>query len=101
MPFAPHHKLIRHWAESDAVVCFGAAPEEAIAALENKYGLRLPLEFRAYLLEASPEDDQVDHKCTEWWSLRRIKNIPDEYEDALTNAEIARTPPAISSLLTI
>lgn len=90
MTFTPHHKLIRHWADSNAGIRFGATSEEGISALEGRYGVRLPLEFRSYLLEASPEDDQVDHNRTERWSLRRIKNIPDEYEHTPTNAEVAR-----------
>lgn len=65
-------------------------PEATIAALEAKYDIQLPSQFRKYLLEACPEDDQVDQNCTEWWSLSRIKIIPDEYEHEVTNDQLAK-----------
>lgn len=87
---APHQKLVQYWADTESDVRVNATPEADIAALEAKYGVQLPPEFKAYLLEACPRADQVDQNCTEWWSLERIKSIPAEYEHALTNEEIAR-----------
>jgi hypothetical protein len=90
MTTSPHKQLARYWRDSGADIRLGSLNLEAVAALEAKYDVTLPAEFRAYLLECAPEDDQVDQNCTEWWSLRRIKNIPDEYEHALTNTEIEK-----------
>jgi hypothetical protein len=90
LPTAAHQKLLRCWSDNKADILLQPAAEEAVGAVETKYGIQLPPAFRAYLLEACPADDQLDHNCTEWWSLRRIKNIPDEYEHELTNADIAK-----------
>jgi SMI1 / KNR4 family (SUKH-1) len=89
MPTAPHQKLVRYWQDTGAEMRTTAVDEATIANLERKYGIQMPSEFRAYLLNTSPLDNEVDKNFTEWWSLNRIKNIPDEYEHELTDPEIA------------
>lgn len=90
MSSIPHHKLIRYWEETNLNIAFGPSSEDSVAALEKRYGIAFPEDFRAYLLEVSLEDDQLDEHCTEWWSLQRIKNIPDEYEYPIENPEITQ-----------
>jgi hypothetical protein len=90
MSSSAHQTLIRYWADTHSDVEFGPSDEEDVAALEARYGVRLPVEFRTYLLYACPKDGAIDRNNTKWWSLPEIKNIPDESPDELTNAEIAR-----------
>lgn len=90
MTLDAHQKLIRYWTDTRADINFGPSSEDAVASIEAKYGVELPAEFRTYLREASPTDDQVDDNVTQWWSLRRIKNIPDEYDHEVRNVEIAQ-----------
>jgi hypothetical protein len=46
--------------------------------LEQRYGLRLPDDFRAYLTSAAPETDWEDYNGFTWWAPERIKSLPDE-----------------------
>jgi len=52
-----------------------------IAALERRYSIRLPEDFRSYLLHAVPKTKFIDDIGTQWWSLAEIKSIPDECPD--------------------
>ncbi len=58
-------------------------PEGEIAALESRYGITLPHDFRFYLQESAPADENWDAEDGNWWPVRRIKNVPDEYEHAV------------------
>jgi hypothetical protein len=61
-----------------------------VAALEQRYGIRLPEDFRRYLLTGGPTEEGWDGECdTNWWSVRRIRNIPDEYDSPVNDPRIA------------
>jgi hypothetical protein len=83
----PFERLQRHWNKNVQTRPAGAA---AIAALEQKYGVRLPNDFGEYLLESCPLDANWDQEATYWWPVDRIRNIPDEYEYDIKNALVAR-----------
>jgi hypothetical protein len=68
--------------------------ERQVAQLEQKYGVRLPDEFREYLLHACPKNDYcMDDNATDWWRLERIKGIAEENEHPIGNPVIARLAP--------
>lgn len=84
-----HEKLVRYCVASGDDIVWGRSDEEAVAGVENRYGVRLSADFRAYLLNACPTDFQMDHNWTLWWTLAQIKSIPEEYDHGLNNAEVA------------
>ncbi len=63
--------------------------ETHISKLEQRYQVKLPDDFRGYLLNYAPEMDFLDSEGTSWWSLSRIRNIPEEYEYEIKNLRIA------------
>ena len=67
------------------------APDGAAKAseLEKKYDVSLPNDFRLYVTDCAPAEDIWDETDLTWWMPSRIKNIPDEYEHAITNPQIA------------
>jgi hypothetical protein len=52
--------------------------------------VQLPNDFREYLLESCPLDDNWDQEATYWWPVDRIRNIPEEYKHEIKNALVAR-----------
>lgn len=56
------------------------ALETDITTLENQYDIKFPPDFRVYLLNACPKKSTSDVNMTEWWTTKRIKNIPNEIE---------------------
>ncbi len=55
--------------------------ESEVTALETKYNVRIPEEFREYLLRCCPDEEfDIDESMTAWWPVSRIRNIPDEYD---------------------
>ncbi len=94
----PHQKLQRYWrANCASQVETVEQPPESIERLETRYGIRLPPDFREYLLHACPKDnfagdwrELATHLIlADWWPLERIKNLVDEYEHPITDAAIA------------
>jgi hypothetical protein len=84
----PYQKLKRFWTVSKSGVETALHGEHEIAALEAKYNVRMPAEFREYLLTCCPSSDQrMDNNLTDWWCLPRIKNIPPEYKYNLKNSD--------------
>jgi len=69
----------------------GDATERAagVAALARRTGLVLPADFKRYLLKLAPGSENFDDELTHWWSLPRIRTIPEEYEHAIKNPDIA------------
>ncbi len=62
----------------------------AIEAIERRYGVRFPAEFREYLTNACPKDDfAVDQNCTAWWPLACIKSLSEKYEHPIKDPRIA------------
>jgi len=49
----------------------------------------LPDGFKEYLLASCPDEDTADKENTTWWAFDRIKNVPEEYEHEVLNAEIS------------
>jgi hypothetical protein len=85
-----YQTLQLHWRETGAIVPTTEPAAEAVGALERKYGIRFPDDFREYLLHACPKDDFWDEQMTIWWPLSRIKNIPEEYAHRVRDEAIAR-----------
>ena len=81
-------ELRTHWREHRSNDVTLEQLEQRIADLELKYEVRLPEEFRAYLLWSCPTYENWDDELTTWWPVDSIKNIPDEYEYPIENAEI-------------
>jgi hypothetical protein len=63
--------------------------QQAVCDLEQRYGVVLPEDFRAYLLTTAPAADYWDEGDGTWWSPERIRNIPEEYGHVLENPAIA------------
>jgi hypothetical protein len=84
------HQRLRHWWSLSSPEVIGAGqPETAILALEQRFQVRLPEDFRRYLLTSAPHEDFWDEEHTIWWPLGRIRNIPEEYEHAISHPRIA------------
>ena len=66
-----------------------AVAREAVESFESRYAIRIPEDFRLYLLEVAPAEDLWDDAHTIWWPPSRVRNIPDEYEHPIENAAIA------------
>jgi hypothetical protein len=58
--------------------------------LSEKYTIRLPDDFREYLLHSCPRNEELDDNYISWWSSGRIENIVDEYPHKITHKTIAR-----------
>ena len=78
----PYQRLTNHWQQINYEIKFGPSKESQIISLEEKYDIILPEDFRQYLLKSCPEPNggEMDDNLVSWWSLKRIKNIPDELE---------------------
>ncbi len=75
-----HLTLKSWWSKTAAGIETRVAPETEITALEIRYGVSLPREFREYLREGAPIAENWDAEDGNWWPVERIKNISDEYE---------------------
>lgn len=87
-----HEKLLASWRAEhppyDRVLTHGDAE---VAALEVRYGVHLPPDFRDYLLNAcSTADDGglMDDQNSAWWGLDRLRSVSEEYEYPLTDDEL-------------
>lgn len=72
--------LVAWWDRTEAGIPIGGASEETLAALERRYGIVLPPDFRAYLQNACPSAEEMDWESVTWWHLDRICNVPDGFE---------------------
>ena len=77
---APHLTLQAWWSATGVRVRTRKASSREIAALETRYGVSLPDDFRHYLEEGVPCEDNWDAEDGNWWPIERIRNIPDEYD---------------------
>ena len=88
-----HEKLQAYWAQVGAE--FPVAPARAadLVEFEARYSLKLPGDFREYLLACAPAaENWEDHRLTNWWPLRRMQRLPDEYRHELGNPAVAAEP---------
>lgn len=76
----PHQALRLWWAKTGNKVTSRPSKEAEICALEERYDVRLPADFRDYLVHSVPAAENWDQELGNWWPLAQIKNIPDEYE---------------------
>ena len=68
--------LKRFWAETSPALCDHGA--DVANALEAKYDIRLPEDFKAYLVEGSPAEEAMRGRGFSLWAPERIKSMPDE-----------------------
>jgi hypothetical protein len=61
----------------------------SVDSLESRYGIRIPEDFRRYLIDLAPRLEFTDDEATAWWPLGRIRSLPEEYEHGSNNAAIA------------
>jgi hypothetical protein len=83
--------LAEHWAQDDNYKPQSLDAELRIEEIEQRYSVKLPDDFKVYLLLASPNEIYMDDIGTQWWSIADIKNVTEECEDILldsSNAEI-------------
>ena len=83
----PVEALLR-WLHGGSVPEIAKDAEARVAALESRYGIRAPNDFRRYLI-AAPRFETTDDELTAWWTLDRISSIADEYEHVIANPAIA------------
>ena len=69
---------LSRWIHGDCVPHARADAEAGVALLGSRYGIRIPEDFRRYLIEAAPREATSDDEMTTWWPVDRIRNIPDE-----------------------
>lgn len=70
--------LADYWALAESKFYTPAHDEDDIAALESRYGIRLPPEFRAYLSIAAPRRQFMDQVTISWWAVGDIKSLAEE-----------------------
>jgi len=87
----PFQRLQRYWLRPGSNVRTAPLSEHAVGALEQRYGFALPPDFREYLLRCCPSDDNnLDREGACWWTLDRIRSVPEEYEYQIKNDRVAR-----------
>jgi hypothetical protein len=90
VPFKAYESLRSYWLDTRAGISTVALNGQSIDDLERKYSIRLPNDFREYLLHSCPRNEELDDNYISWWSSGRIKNIVDEYPHKITQETIAR-----------
>ena len=76
-----YEALSMYWASSDPNTYTRHATSADVEALEERYSLQLPEDFRAYLIYAAPSITFMDDIGTQWWAPSEIKTISDECPD--------------------
>jgi hypothetical protein len=74
---SPVDQLIFWWGEARAP----DVPDGELDALETRYSIRFPDDFRAYLKAAMPSGNDWDPEGTKWWPLSEIKSVREECDD--------------------
>jgi hypothetical protein len=60
-----------------------------VDALERRCSVRLPEDFRDYLLHRAPiVEDIWDDQHTAWWSLGRVKSVAEDFDGAISHPDI-------------
>jgi hypothetical protein len=70
----PLARLLCWWGQPPA----SDLPAAAIDALELRYAIRLPDDFRAYLMATMPNGNEGDDEGTRWFPLADIKSLREE-----------------------
>ena len=83
----PVDTLLR-WLHDGDVPPPSSHAQAAVEALERRYAVRIPEDFRRYLLSA-PRFEVTDDEMTAWWTIDRVRNLPDEYEHPIDHPGIA------------
>ena len=86
---AAHLILSNWWKSTGKLPRHADGGEATIERIEQSYNVKLPEDFRDYLLELIPDEDFWDSEDVIWWSADRLKNIPEEYEHEITDTRIA------------
>jgi hypothetical protein len=90
---SPQDKLRAYWSNSNTEIKPIGSPEADVARLEARTGVRLPDDFRTYLLTNVPSGrDALDDNMTGWWNAGEIKSIVEEYPHELKNPVVAEDP---------
>ncbi len=74
---SPLERLVHWWGKD-------AKPSECgaqLEALEARYDVRLPDDFRAYLTATMPKGNPWDSEGTNWWPLEDLKSVREECAD--------------------
>jgi hypothetical protein len=77
---SPLERLLFWWNQASVV----HPPEQEIRALEERYSIRLPDDFRRYLLATMPHGNEWDDEGTRWFPLADIKSLREECADWTT-----------------
>jgi hypothetical protein len=77
---SPLERLLSWWDQAPVP----DPPEREIRALEERYSVRLPDDFRRYLLATMPHGNDWDHRGTRWFPLADIKSLREECADWAT-----------------
>jgi hypothetical protein len=59
---------------------------QLVAQLEDRCGVRLPDDFKSYLIEASGVDEWSDHVGIGWYPIERIRSLPEIPAEELPGA---------------
>jgi hypothetical protein len=74
---SPLERLLFWWDRAPAP----DPPEREIRALEERYSVRLPEDFRGYLFAAMPHGNEWDAEGTRWFPVADIKSLREECAD--------------------
>ncbi|WP_147385626.1 SMI1/KNR4 family protein [Oleomonas cavernae] len=78
-PLPARDELQCWWRRTAAGIVAEDVTDAQIRAPEARYDVVLPEDFRDYLRCSSPVEFNLDEHFGNWWGIREIKNIPDEW----------------------
>ena len=87
----PHLLLQAWWSKTAAGIATRKTPDNELAALEARYSISIPSDFRKYLKEGLPDAENWDAENGNWWPINRLKNIPEEYKYPLNTVVVQNT----------
>jgi hypothetical protein len=62
---------------------------DRVERIEARYGIRIPEDFRRYLLEVCTVAERMDGETTTWCGLDGVCSIPDDYDGEITDPAVA------------